>query len=152
MRTIKRDIVVALIYSKDGKLLMGWRDNKGGVYPECWHIPGGGVEEGESNEEAIIREIKEEVGLDLSGYTIEFVGNEDKGTAEKILKDTGEKVLVDMQFFLYKIVITDQLSSEITLQVSDEFTKTQWFTISELSTVKLAQPSEKYFRKVGYIK
>jgi hypothetical protein len=42
MREIERTIVSALIFSQDGKLLMGKKDPaKGGVYPDCWHIPGG---------------------------------------------------------------------------------------------------------------
>jgi ADP-ribose pyrophosphatase YjhB (NUDIX family) len=56
MRTIHRTIVSALIYSNDGKLLMGKKDPaKGGVYNDCWHIPGGGIEEGEGKIEALTR-------------------------------------------------------------------------------------------------
>lgn len=52
MRKINRIIVAALIFSKDGKLLMGTKDpRRGGVYSDCWHLPGGGVEEGETLEQ-----------------------------------------------------------------------------------------------------
>jgi 8-oxo-dGTP pyrophosphatase MutT (NUDIX family) len=48
MRAIHRDIVSALIFAKDGKLLMGKKESDGGgVYADCWHIPGGGIDEGE---------------------------------------------------------------------------------------------------------
>lgn len=153
MRTIKRDIVSSLIYSKDNKLLMGMKDPKaGGVYPDCWHIPGGGIEEGESKEQAVAREVKEEVGIDISPYRIEFVTDEDKGTAEKTLKDSGEKVLVEMQFYVYKIVLSDMNSEDVKLSLEDDLSDARWFDISELSTVKLTPPSEKYFKKIGYIK
>lgn len=153
MRTIKRDIVSALIYSKDNKLLMGMKDPKaGGVYSDCWHIPGGGIEEGESKEQAVAREVMEEVGIDISSYKIEFVTDEDKGTAEKTLKDTGEKVLVEMQFYIYKIVLSDMNSGDVRLSLDDDLSDARWFDISELSTVKLTPPSEKYFKKIGYIK
>lgn len=40
--------------------------NKGGVYTDCWHIPGGGIEEGEDKNSALMREVKEETGIDIS--------------------------------------------------------------------------------------
>jgi len=71
MREIQRTIVSALIFSKDGKLLMGKKNPaKGGVYPDCWHIPGGGVEEKETLEQALKREVQEEVGINISPYRI----------------------------------------------------------------------------------
>jgi len=124
----------------------------GGVYSDCWHIPGGGIEEGESKEQAVAREVMEEVGIDISPYKIEFVTDEDKGTTEKTLKDTGEKVLVEMQFYVYKIVLSDINSEDVMLSLDDDLADARWFDISELSTVKLTPPSEKYFKKIGYIK
>ena len=40
------------------------------LYPGCWTLPGGRVEEGESPELAIVREVKEELGLDLHGFKL----------------------------------------------------------------------------------
>ncbi|KKQ35438.1 MAG: hypothetical protein US51_C0005G0001, partial [Microgenomates group bacterium GW2011_GWA2_37_6] len=91
-------------------------------------------------------------GIDISPYKIEFVTDEDKGTTEKTLKDTGEKVLVEMQFYVYKIVLSDINSEDVMLSLDDDLADARWFDISELSTVKLTPPSEKYFKKIGYIK
>ncbi|MBI3114568.1 MAG: NUDIX hydrolase [Candidatus Harrisonbacteria bacterium] len=87
MRTIHRDIVGALIFSRDGKLLQALKDPKGGgVYPiECWHIPGGGVEEGETKEAALVREVREETGIDIAPYTIELLDDTNDGESEKTL-------------------------------------------------------------------
>ena len=47
MREINRDIVSAIMLSKDKRIFLAKKNpNKGGVYIDCWHIPGGGIEEG----------------------------------------------------------------------------------------------------------
>ncbi len=46
MRTMQREIVSALLLSKDHKVLFARKNqNKSAVYSDCWHIPGGGIEE-----------------------------------------------------------------------------------------------------------
>lgn len=59
MRTNKRAVGIIL---KDKKLLVFHRF-KGG----CWYyaFAGGGVEEGETEEEAVVREMKEELSIDV---------------------------------------------------------------------------------------
>lgn len=87
MKTIHRDIASALIFSKDSKLLMGMKDPKsGGVYADCWHIPGGGVDEGETQEQALRREMLEEVGIDIANSKVMLVDDQGSGETEKILQ------------------------------------------------------------------
>jgi 8-oxo-dGTP pyrophosphatase MutT (NUDIX family) len=53
-----------LIVTDDGKLLLHHRDDKPGIaHPGCWAGFGGAVEEGESVDEALRREVLEETGL-----------------------------------------------------------------------------------------
>ena len=60
MKTVK---VVAAIITKNGKLFATQRGY--GDFKDGWEFPGGKVEQGESPEQAIIREIKEELGADI---------------------------------------------------------------------------------------
>jgi ADP-ribose pyrophosphatase YjhB (NUDIX family) len=53
----------ALIFDSEGKILLGKR--AGGQGEGKWSLIGGKPEEGESMEEAIIREVKEEIGVDF---------------------------------------------------------------------------------------
>ncbi|MCR4328507.1 MAG: NUDIX hydrolase [Patescibacteria group bacterium] len=153
MRTIHRDIVGALIFSRDGKLLQALKNPKGGgVYSmDCWHIPGGGVEEGESREAAVAREVFEETGIDVSHYAIEFVSDTGEGESEKTLKSTGERVLCKMKFYDYKVVIDDKDASQIEVRLCDEFVTYQWSEVSALKNLKLTPPSVELFKKLGYI-
>ncbi|HUC12923.1 MAG TPA: NUDIX domain-containing protein, partial [Acidimicrobiales bacterium] len=53
-----------LIVTDDGRLLLHHRDDKPGIaHPGCWAGFGGAVEEAESVEEALRREVLEETGL-----------------------------------------------------------------------------------------
>jgi len=59
--------VTVLIENAKGEFLMLLRDDKPTIpYPNQWYIPGGIMEEGETPEEAIKREMLEELELDLS--------------------------------------------------------------------------------------
>ncbi len=63
-------IIAAIILENDKKeILLYLRDNKPGIpFPDHWDLIGGHVEDGESPEEALIREFKEELDLDLKDY------------------------------------------------------------------------------------
>lgn len=150
MRTIQRTIVSALVLSKDGKLLMGMKDPvKGGVYSDCWHIPGGGIDEGEDEMNALQRELLEEVGIDTSNQKVSLVSDDGKGESEKTLAD-GEKVLCEMSFHVYRVDI-DKEASEVEIQLSDDLMKTEWVDLEKLASYKLTPPSKKLFRKLGWL-
>ena len=54
-----------------GWVLLQERDEHPVIDPECWGFPGGGVEPGESFEEAAYRELEEETGIHLdAGLTL----------------------------------------------------------------------------------
>lgn len=63
--------IAAIILENDkGEILLYLRDNKPGIpFPNYWDLIGGHVEEGETPEEALVREVKEELNIDLNEYT-----------------------------------------------------------------------------------
>jgi len=152
MKTINREIVSALIFSKDGKLFQGMKDiQNGGVYSDCWHIPGGGVDEGEDNLSALIREVKEETGIDISHNKLEFIDDIGRGQSEKVLKNTGERVICKMKFNVYKIIL-DKNSNEIPVILEDDLVRYKWTDLNELNDIKLTPPSIELFKRLGHIK
>lgn len=60
---------LAWIYIKDRKILSTRSHGK-----DAWYIPGGKREEGESDQQALIREVKEELTVDLQPETIRHLG------------------------------------------------------------------------------
>jgi 8-oxo-dGTP diphosphatase len=63
--------IAAIILENDkSELLLYLRDNKPGIpFPNYWDLIGGHVEDGETPEEALVREVKEELNIDLKEYT-----------------------------------------------------------------------------------
>ncbi|GLS91421.1 DNA mismatch repair protein MutT [Psychromonas marina] len=60
---------LAWLYIKDGKLLSTRSKNK-----QLFYLPGGKRESGESDQQALVREIKEEVSVDLLPDSIRYAG------------------------------------------------------------------------------
>ncbi len=57
------DVVVAII-KKEDKIFITRRSY--GEFKDMWEFPGGKIEAGESKEDALIRDIKEELELDIN--------------------------------------------------------------------------------------
>ena len=112
MKTIK---VVAAIIKKDNLILAtkrGYGDFKG-----MWEFPGGKIEPDESPEEALVREIKEELNVEIK--VTEFI--------EKVEYDYPEFHL-DMDCFFCEIV-----SGEVIL---NEHEDARWLAKDELDSVE----------------
>ena len=70
VRTVR---VVAAVVERDGKYLITQR-RPAAVLPLLWEFPGGRVEESETDAEALSREVKHRLGVDIRvGQLISFV-------------------------------------------------------------------------------
>lgn len=151
MRSISRETVAAVLFSQDGMILIGMKDPKDRMYINMWGISGGGVEEGESLETALQREILEETGIDISPYKIEFLDDTNTGEAEKRLRETGEIVLCKMKFNTYKVVLYDKKATQIPVTAGDDLIECRWVTKEELQTIPLNGPTQWLFKKMGLL-
>lgn len=131
---------------------MGRKDPAhGGVYSDCWHIPGGGLDAGEDLLEGLAREIAEETGIDTSAGHVSLADDTGYGESEKTLKDSGEKVLCKMHFNVYSVHL-DQEAAHVSLAMNDDLVELHWFAMDELSGIQLTPPSVALFTKLGWIK
>ena len=68
MENYKKSVNVILVNSKK-QILLHLRDNNPHIlYPNYWACIGGGVEDGESELEALKREVKEEINISIENF------------------------------------------------------------------------------------
>jgi len=64
-----KQIAMVLLFDRFNRLLIYLRDDKPEIpFPNHWDFFGGHLEEGETPEEALVREVKEEIGIDLTQW------------------------------------------------------------------------------------
>jgi 8-oxo-dGTP diphosphatase len=64
-----KQIAAIILENDNNEILLYKRDNKPGLpFPGHWDLIGGHVEEGETPEQALVREVKEELDIELTEY------------------------------------------------------------------------------------
>ena len=149
MREIERKIVGGFLISADGKILLG-QSIKGGVFEDKWVVPGGGMEEGETKEQTLRREMLEEVGIDVADGRILQLDGVPEASSEKTLRDNGERVIVHMKFNDF-VVRFNRLASEIAIHCDDDFQNAKWFTPEDLPTLELGDATRLRLEQLGLI-
>ena len=90
--------VPGVVARPDGTFLITKRVMTKAWAPGWWEVSGGGVQAGESSEEAVRREVKEETGLDVrnaeGGYAF---------TYKRVNPDEGDNYFVDVYRFVMDI-------------------------------------------------
>ena len=151
LRIIERPIASVVIISSDKKILMGRKDPfRGGVFPNSWHIPGGGIEDGETFEDAARRESLEEVGIDLTDEKLTLLPFVGHGESARILP-SGEKVWCKMTFNRFEVRLSKS-SKAISLHPSNDLVDLRWFSEDQLTTIEQVPGGKEFFVQAGYIK
>ena len=90
--------VLGVIARPDGTFLITKRVMTKAWAPGWWEVSGGGVQAGESSEEAVRREVKEETGLDVRNAEGEYAF-----TYKRVNPDEGDNYFVDVYRFVMDI-------------------------------------------------
>ena len=105
------------ILCRDGRVLLGRRSRSARTYPGCWDVVGGHVEPGESVEAALVREVREEVGVTATTY--EWLGT---------LSEPDPEVNGAAAYHFYGVTARDGGEPEM---LGTEHSELRWFPVDE---------------------
>lgn len=114
------DIAMALLVDGD-KMLLAHRHPARRWYPDCWDLIGGHIEPGESAEEAVRRECREEIGVE-------------------ILEWRPVEVDLEAETFRAHAYVASRWSGQPVNAAPDEHDELGWFTGDQLDGLHLAHP------------
>ena len=135
-----RTIVVGLVWNQHGELLFCRMDPDRGVFPGQWGFPGGGIEPGERMEDALRRELKEELGIEVENIRPAFFKD---CLHDKIFAD-GTTRPVYMIFLLFHCTaVSDRLD------LNEEFVEYRWVRDGELGDMELNAETVDTLERLG---
>ena len=122
--------VVAAVIEREGRYLITQR-NAGAVLPLLWEFPGGRVEEGESEEDALQREVQGRIGCEV------VVG-------EKIGEHHHEYARYDVHMMMFKCTLPPGAAEPYPATVND----LRWVTSREFLDYDFPPADEKTMSKL----
>lgn len=118
-------VVAALIQDKDGRILCAKRNqdkSQGGK----WEFPGGKPEEGETLEGALMREVREELGIDI-----------------KVLRLFDQSITGDIELAVFSCELVADKP-----QASTDHSELRWLKEEELSALDWAEADKPALKKL----
>lgn len=112
--------VAAAVLRRDDTFLLGHRTGSRAAYPSVWDLPGGHIDDGETPEQAIRRELIEELGVEID-------------VRSSHLLSTVERPGVSMAIF-----VVDSWTGTPQNADPEEHDDIQWFSLADLASLDLA--------------
>jgi nucleoside triphosphatase len=140
--TERRIIVVGLVRNAHGEWLLCRMPPDRGVFPGQWGLPGGGIEPGEEAEAALRRELREEIGLEVSQVEPLFFTD---GLYTKRFSD-GTQRPIYMIFLLYTCLAPGEA-----VRLNPEFEAYAWVSQASLPEYDLNIETRKTFARLGWL-
>lgn len=134
MKPVVQKIVVGGIVKHNGKVLVVQRSADEDAFPNLWEIPSGKREQFESSKSSVVREVKEETGLDVEPImpvdVFEF-----KVEKENEIRDSTQ------------ISFLCTLTNEIEVKLSEEHQNFAWISESEIGNYELSDETKGVIKK-----
>lgn len=137
-----RTVVVGVVQNKAGEYLLCKKPVGEGVYPGQWALPGGGIDEGETMEQALKREMIEEVGLEVDAIQPLFFRD-----------DTQPKYkngVVDAEIYMVYLLFSCRAVSEVKID-NREFEDFAWVKASDVGRYDLNIATRSTFERIGVL-
>ncbi|MCC2631310.1 MAG: hypothetical protein K0S20_9 [Patescibacteria group bacterium] len=116
--------VGGIIFNKEGKALLALRGDKTPNESNHWEFPGGELEFGEDLEEALIREIKEEFGIEIR--------------IERLVDICNHLIPAEKQHWLAIAYTAALVSGEPVIREPATCKEVGWFAWEEIGNMKLS--------------
>jgi 8-oxo-dGTP diphosphatase len=121
MTRVPASVVVGVLV-RDRRVLLVHRSPDRAVYPDVWDFPGGHREPGETAQEAVVRELREELAIEVAASALHECWH-----------------LVDGEFDLRAWFVAEWVGTT-TNAAPDEHDQIGWFSFHEARALSLADP------------
>ncbi len=135
-----RIIVVGIIQNSRDEYLICKKPATRGVFPGQWALPGGGIEEGERMIDALRREMREEVGIEIEAIKPLFFKD---GQHRKLFPDGSSKDI----YMIFLLFSCRGCSEDVRL--GDEFEEYAWVKRDALQDYDLNEQTRDTFKQLG---
>ncbi len=128
-------VCAAGVLVKEGRILLGRRRPDLDFYPDVWDAIGGHCRSGETPEQALRRELDEDLGIAPLSFTRVAV----LGEPEPLAHGHG-------QYHVYRV---SEWAGKPWNRATDEHSEIAWFTVPEATELKLGHPGyPEVFREI----
>lgn len=141
---MRQRVIVCPLIENEGSYLLCRMPRDRGVFPGTWALSGGGMEPGERIEEALRREIAEELGTRLEIASITPWTFRDDIRTKTYPDGSTEEI-----YMIY--LIFDVVARNRDIEISDEFDAFAWVTPAELGTYELNEATRLTFAHKGLL-
>jgi 8-oxo-dGTP diphosphatase len=131
---IVQKVVVGGVLIHDGKVLILQRNENEGIYPGMWELPSGKKELLEKTEDALVREFKEEVGIEVTVIAPISVFD------YQITKNTEIRDSVQINFLVASV-------NTIEVKISGEHQAYEWIGEADIVRYDLSDATKAVVRK-----
>lgn len=127
------EVVIIIFIDNKNKIYIGKRHSEK-ILPNFWEFIGGKIKSNETKEEAIFRECKKEIDLEIDIKKVEFLTN---------YQYQYPAFGTDLYFYTYKLEEND--INKINNKIHE---KTQWVSFEELKKYRLLEANKEILNKI----
>lgn len=141
---MRQRIIVCPVIQNEGEYLLCRMAADRGVFPGQWALSGGGMEPGETMEEALRREIREELGEELDITEVKPWAFRDDVRMKTYADGTTEEI-----YMIY--LIFDCVSANRAITFNEEFQEVIWVSPEAMKGMDLNEATRITFAEKGFL-